>query len=135
MPTLEADIDAVATVDGVNLSGFQTFDGGEESAEVVDDFPPGAQYADKSVSKAALSNIVIARSWNEARDRPLYNRLKGRTGAAASIGRIVRDENRNPTGQDTFRGKLIRSAGPKGDTSGGTNKAMWELEFATTGLA
>jgi hypothetical protein len=135
MPTLQADIDAVATTDGVNLGGFQTFAGGEESAEVIDDFTPGAQYADKSVSKAALSNITITRSWVESRDRPLYNRLKGRTGADASIGRIVRDANRNPSGQDTFRGKLIRSKGPEGDTNAGNSKATWELEYAVNGLA
>lgn len=135
MPQLEADIDAVATIDGVNLGGFQEFDGGEEVAEVVEDFTPGGQYADKSVSKANLTNITITRSWNESRDRALYNRLKGRTGAGGSIGRIVRDSNRNPSGQDTFSCKLVRSAGPKGNTGGGTNKATWVIEVAVTGLS
>lgn len=131
--TLQADVDGVATVDGVNLGGFQTFDGAEETAEVIDDFAPGAQYADKSVGKAALSNATLTRTWNEARDRPLYNRLKGKTGAGSSIGRIVRDSNRNPSGQDSFSAKLVRSKGPVGDTNAGNNKATWELEFAVTG--
>lgn len=135
MPQLEADIDAVATIDGVNLGGFQEFDGGEEVAEVVEDFNPGGQYADKSVSKANLTNVTIQRSWKESRDRPLYNRLKGRTGADSSVGRIIRGPDRNPSGQDTFSGKLVRSAGPKGNTSGGTTKAMWVIEVAVTGLS
>lgn len=135
MPTLEADIDAVATINGVNLGGFQEFDGGEEVAEVVEDFSPGAQYADKSVGKANLTNVIIRRSWKESRDRALYNQLKGKTNAPASVGRIVRDENRNPSGQDTFSGKLIRSAGPKGNTGGGTSKAIWEIEIAVTGMS
>ena len=135
MPTLQADIDAVATIDGVNLGGFQTFTGGDESAEVVDDFTPGAQYADKSVAKASLANVTITRSWVESRDRPLYNRLKGRTGATGSVGRIVRDSNRNPSGQDTFSCRLVRSKGPEGDTNGGQNKATWEIEVAVTGLS
>lgn len=133
MPTLEADVDGVLTLGGTNFGGFQVFDGGEESAEVVDDFPPGSQYADKSVAKASLSNITVSRSWVEGRDRPLYNLLKGRTGMEGTAGRIVRDEARNIANVEPFTVKLIRRRGPRGDTNGGTTKAMFEIELATVG--
>lgn len=140
-PTLQADIDAVATLNvgaggaALALGGFQTFAGGEESAEVADDFPPGSQYADKAVGKASLGNITVTRSWNEQRDRGLYNACKGKTGATGSCGRLIRDSNRNVSGIDTFLVKLIRNKGPEGDTNAGTGKATWELELAVTGLA
>lgn len=133
MPTLQADIDGFLTLAGVPLGGFQTVSGFEETAEVVDDFPPGGQYADKSVGKAALGNGTFTRSWVESRDRPLYNQLKGRTGAAGSGGRYVRDTNRNVTDVESFAVKLVRFVGPAGDTNAGTSKATFEIEVATTG--
>jgi hypothetical protein len=132
--TLQADIDAVLTLGGVNLGGFQVITGGEESAEVVDDFPPGSAYADKSVGKATLGNITVNRTWREQTDRALYEQIKGKLGLTGTCGRLVRDKARNISGQDTFTVKLIRNKGPEGDTNAGNAKATWEMELAVTGL-
>lgn len=134
MPTLQADINAVLSFSGIaDLGGFQAVTGLEEVAEVVDDFPPGAQYADKSVAKASLGNATVTTSWVESRHRSLYDQMKGKTGAEGTLGRLVRDSARNIVNTETFTVKLVRNKGPEGDTNGGTAKATWELELAVTG--
>lgn len=135
MPTPQSDIDGIFTFEGASFGGFQTFTGAEESGEVVEDRVPGAQYADKDVNGATLSNITMTRSWVEARDRPLYNRLKGRLNKKGSAGRIVRDENKNIADVESFAVKLVRFVGPDGDTNATTTKAMFTVEVAVTGRA
>lgn len=133
MPTLQADIDGFLTFTGIGaLGGFQTVSGGEESAEVIDDFTPGAQYADKSVGKASISNLTFTRSWVETRDREFYDKMKGKTGVGGSGGRYVRDAARNISNTESFSVKLVRFVGPAGDTNGGTAKATFEIEVAVT---
>lgn len=136
-PTLESDVDATLslTIAGVSvdLGGFQEFDGAEEAAEVVEDSPPGAQYPEKSVTKANLTNATVKRTWKEARDRPFYNKLKGNTGAEGTVGRLVRDKARNISNTEPFTCTLIRFKGPNANSNGGTNKAVFEIELAITG--
>jgi hypothetical protein len=135
MPTPQSDIDGVLSFEGTPFGGFQTFTGGEESGEVLEDRQPGAKYADKDVTGATISNITETRSWVESRDRPLYNRLKGRTGMKGSAGRIVRDEHKNISDVESFAVKLVRFAGPEGDSNATTAKGMFTVEVAVTGRA
>lgn len=135
MPTPQSDIDGIFTFEGASFGGWQTFAGGEEGGEVLEDRVPGAVYPDKDVTGANLTNITLTRSWVETRDRPLYNRLKGRTNQRGSAGRIVRDAAKNIADVESFSVKLVRFGGPEGDTNATTTKGMFTVELAVTGRA
>lgn len=130
-PMLQADIDGYLTLAGIDCGGFQTVQGGEESAEVVDDFPPGALFADKGVSRPTLSNLTFGRTMKVTRDQPIRNQLH--TGMTGTGVRFFRDENRNIVDKETYSVVLIRAGAVDGDTNGGTAKATWTVEVAATG--
>ena len=134
MPILQANIDAVATVNGVPLGGFQTITGGEVSAESVKDRPPGATFDEAVASLPSVGNITISRSWDEGRDAPLADRINQWVGwAPSSVSRVRRDKFQNQTGMENFYAILIRSTPPEGNTNAGGDKGMWELEFNVSG--
>jgi hypothetical protein len=134
MPILQANIDAVATVNGTPLGGFTTISGGEVSAETVHDRPPGSPYPLAVGAPKVVSNITVGRMWDEGRDGALLPVLNAAVGQElpCTVARIRRDGKGNQTGQTIYAAFLVRVGVPDGDTNS-TDKAMLELEFSPWG--
>lgn len=134
MAILQANVDAVVTVDGQPLGGFQTITGGEVSAESVKDRPPGAVYEDAVEAVPTVGNITVSRSWDEARDGAILSFLNARAGwGVSNVSRIRRDRNKKQVGSTTYSALLVRVTPTEGNTNGGGDKGMLELEFNVTG--
>jgi hypothetical protein len=135
MRTLQSSIDAIATVAGIPLGGFQTITGGGVAADVEKDRLPGERYPTPIPGSPDIANITISRTYDETRDGALVPRLDKLVGnGEGSVGRVIRDRNQNPVGMRNYTCLLVRCTGPDGDTNS-NSKPTLELEFAVSGLA
>jgi len=127
-----------ATVGGRPLGGFQTFTGGETTAESVKDRPPGQEYEISLGGPKGIGNITVSRTFDPDRDDPaLIAHLHGQVGRRdnSTIGKVPLDADMNPRGSgDTYRGTLIRFAPPEAN-SNSSDKGTIELEFEISGRA
>jgi hypothetical protein len=134
MTTLQSGIDAVVTVAGVPIGGFQTITGGDVTAESVKDRPPGSRFETAVESLPSVSDITVTRSWEEGRDGPLLTFLFSQVGTGpCNIGRLYRDIAQNVVRTDAYAGILVGVVAPEGDSNNTNGKAILSLTFNAWG--
>lgn len=127
---LQASVDGLATVDGTAVGNFQTVTGGNANADTVPDRPPGQRFPSNIPAPPTVTNVVMSRTYDEARDGALVEQFGRRTGAAkAELGKVRRDGDGNRIGLSHTTGLLVRCDGPEGNTND-NSKATFEMEFA-----
>lgn len=122
------------TVDDQPLGVFDTFDGGETSAEETK-YKPGGMQPQKSLGGSATTeNVTVARLYELARDHDLVRWLRSRVGKAnVTASKQPLDVDGNPQGKpDVFTGKLQRVTAPAHDSED-TGAARFEIEISTEG--
>jgi hypothetical protein len=126
-----------ATVDGINLGVFDTFTGGNVSAEVSKRRAGGAKSRRATLGGPRdVDDVTIAREFVHQRDHALAAQLEQRTGSAeAVVTRQPLDANQAPYGRPkTYAGILQNVAYPDAD-SDSADTAMLELTFVVEDVA
>lgn len=121
-------------VDDEPLGVFDTFDGGDTTAEETK-YKPGGMQPQKSLGGSAMTeNVTIARLYERERDVELAKRLRSRVGKAnATVSKQTLDTDGNPWGKpEVFTGILQRVTTPNHDSES-TSAARFEMEISTEG--
>lgn len=124
------------TVDGRPLGVFDTFSGGEVSAEVQKSRPGGMVGEKSHPALPTYGDVTVGRELDLVRDLELYRSLLPRNGRAlASISKQLLDENGSPVGRPlTYIGRLSGMSDPESD-SNSNDLSMWQMTFVITGRA
>ncbi len=125
-----------AVVDGNPIGVFDTFSGGEPSAEVAKHRPGGMGGENSYVALPSYGDATIGRELDKVRDLELYRTLLGRVGRAeASLSKQVLDDTGAPVGKPfTYTGRLSAMSDPEFDSTS-SDPSMFELTFVVTGRA
>lgn len=127
-----------ATVDGERLGAFDTFTGGNVSAEVSKRRAGGARTRRATLGGPRdVDDVTIAREFVHTRDHALAASLEQKVGAtsSATITRQPLDANGSPFGRvKTYTGVLSNVAYPDAD-SDSADTAMLELTFVVEDVA
>lgn len=125
-----------ATIDGRSLGIFDTFSGGEPSADVPKHRPGGLVGEKSYAALPTYGDVTIGRELDLQRDVELYRTLLARVGKApVSVSKQPLDENGAPSGRPfTYTGRLSAMTEPESD-SNDSSVSMWQLTFVCTGRA
>ena len=113
---------------------FDSFSGGERSAEISKHYDGGSLEANITASNPETDNITVSRAYYHERDAELHRQLRGR------VGTWVTTITKSPTRPDmTIIGEpstypdalLIRVSEPESD-SNSSDISTFELEFAVS---
>lgn len=121
-------------VDDTPLGVFDTWDGGDTSAEEIK-YKPGGMSPQKSLGGSATTdNVTVARLYELARDHDLARWLRSRVGkGAVTASKQPLDVDGNPWGKpEVITGKLQRVTTPNHDSED-NGAARFELEISTEG--
>lgn len=124
------------TVDGRPLGTFDTFSGGEVSADVSKHRPGGMVGESSHAALPTYADVTVGRELDRERDVELYRSLLPRVGRAlASISKQPLDDNGAPWGKPfTYTGRLSNMTDPESD-SNDSAVSMWQMTFVITGRA
>ena len=123
----------VAGIDG----NWQTFSGGERSAEVGRNYDGGSLTPETIASPAETANVTVTRAYKNERDAAVYAALRNRVGRwRTTVSKTPTDEDLVAIGNPTTYSNalLVRMTEPDVDSSSG-DTAMFELEFAVGSVA
>lgn len=123
-------------VDGRPLGTFDTFSGGEVSAEVPKSRPGGMVGEKTHAALPTYGDVTIGRELDRVRDLEVYRSLLPRVGRApVSISKQLLDDDGAPAGRPlTYTGRLNNMTDPEAD-SNSTDVSMWQMGVAITGRA
>lgn len=121
-------------VDGRPLGVFDTFSGGEPSAEVQKSRPGGMGGERSHAALPTFGDVTVGRELDQQRDLELYRSLINRTGRApVSASKQLLDENGAPVGRPLpYTGRLSGMTDPESD-SNSNDLSMWQMTFVITG--
>lgn len=124
------------TVDGRPLGVFDTFSGGEPSAEVSKHRPGGMVQEKSYAALPTFGDVTVGRELDQSRDLELYRSLINRTGRApVSASKQLLDDAGAPVGRPlTYTGRLSTMTDPESDSTS-SDVSMWQLTFVCTGRA
>lgn len=124
------------TVDGRPLGVWDSFTGGEVSAEVGKHRPGGMVPENSHVALPTYGDVTVGRERDRERDVELYRSLLPRVGRAlATITKQPLDDNGAPWGKPfTYTGRLSGLSDPEVDSNSG-EVSMYELTFVITARA
>lgn len=123
-------------VDGRPLGVFDTFTGGEPSAEVTKSRPGGMVQEKSHAALPTFGDVTVGRELDHQRDLELYRSLINRTGRApVSVSKQLLDDGAAPVGRPlTYTGRLSAMTDPESD-SASNDLSTWSLTFVCTGRA
>ena len=124
-----------AEMGGQSLGSFQTFAGGEKTADSVKDRPPGVEGQKSLGGPSSITNVTVTRTFDADVDTSdLRSRSRKAAGhAPGSVSIQPLDADMNPKGKaDVFTGRLVRYKGPEAN-SNSNDKATVEYEFEIDG--
>lgn len=113
---------------------FAKFTGGESSAAVSEAWNGGADSPDNTAGPRTISNIVVGRPFNPARDRPVIKKYEHLVGMVyTTIVKQDLDSNKTRVGSPkTYtRCLLIRVSEPEMDAAA-SEHSDFEMEFKPT---
>lgn len=124
------------TVDGRSLGAFDTFSGGEPSADVSKHRPGGMGQERAYGGLPTFGDVTVGRVLERERDIELYRSLLPRYGrAVVTISKQPLDENGAPWGRPfTYTGKLSGATDPDSD-SNDSAPSVWQMTATITGRA
>lgn len=123
----------VAGIDG----NWQTFSGGERTAEVSRNYDGGSLTPETIASPAETANVVVSRSYQQARDAAVFAALRQKVGRwRTTVSKTPTNEDMVTVGQPVTYSNalLVRISEPEADSSSG-DVSMFELEFAVGSVA
>jgi len=131
MSTLQSYL-IVATVAGQNLDAFETFTGGEVSAEPTKRRSAGGQLKQYAV-RPDYSDVTITRVYERERDHELYRRLlllAGNGNGTVQLQPLI-DGTDTPWGKPiTYSGMLMTVTGGDADVTATENRMLslvWQI--------
>lgn len=123
-------------VDGRPLGVFDTFSGGEVSADVAKHRPGGLVGENSYAALPSYGDVTVGRELDRQRDIELYRSLLPRVGAApVSISDQPLGDDGTPFGKPfTYTGRLSAMSNPESD-SNDPAPSMWTMTAVITGRA
>lgn len=123
-------------IDGNPVGVFDTFSGGEASAEVAKHRPGGMVGENSYAALPTYGDVTVGRERDRLRDLELYRTLLGRVGRAqASLSKQVLDDTGAPVGKPfTYTGRLSGLSDPEYDSTS-SDPSLYELTFVITDRA
>lgn len=125
-----------AVIDGQPIGIFDTFSGGEVTAEVTKHRPGGMVGENSHAALPTYGDVTIGRELDRERDVELFRRLLSRVGRAqAALSKQPLDDNGAPWGKPfTYTGRFNGMTDPEADSTS-SDVSMFELTFVITGRA
>lgn len=125
-----------ATIDGVDLGVFDTFEGGDADSDETKYFPGGMAPQRTLGGLPMVTNVTVGRLYDLARDHDIVRGLMNRQGKAQmTVSKQPLDIDGNPFGRPIIYHGILKTITPPKSDSNSNSASVWTAVLSTEGSA